>query len=110
MAESIYAIEGKTFEVRLAGNPKAGFLWKLSIPRDKADIVRLMKTPPWEPNPTQIGGPIVQIFTFEALKPGSVTLEFTYRRGFGTDRLSEDRYYNVYIEPSAFSGEDTADL
>jgi predicted secreted protein len=109
MAEPIHVVQGKTFEVRLAGNPKAGFLWKLSVPPDKSDSVRLLKAPPWEANPSQIGGPIVQIFSFEALKPGTVPLVFTYRRGFGPDRLSEDRVYEVTIEPAEIAGEDTAD-
>jgi hypothetical protein len=72
--------------------------------------VRLVKTPPWEANPSQVGGPILQVFSFEALKPGSVTLVFTYRRGFGTDRLAEDRYYDVVIEPAVFAGEDTGEM
>jgi predicted secreted protein len=98
MSEAIRVRAGGTFEIRLAGNPKAGFLWKVSVPPDQSDVVKLRMTPPWEPNPSQIGGPIVQIFSFEALKAGAVTLTFTYRRGFGKDRLSEDRFYDVVIE------------
>jgi predicted secreted protein len=110
MSETISVKERETFEIRLAGNPKAGFLWKVSVPPEKAEHVRLRMTPPWEPNPSQIGGPIIQIFSFEALKAGTVTLTFTYRRGFGKDRLSEDRYYDVAVEPGDSSEESTGDL
>jgi predicted secreted protein len=100
MVESIHVREHDSFELRFPGNPKAGFLWKVAIPPYQADCIVLVKPPAWEPNPSQVGGPILQIFSFRALKTATVTLTFTYQRGFGKDRTSEDRIYEVFIGES----------
>jgi predicted secreted protein len=105
MAESIRVKERETFELRLTGHATAGYLWKVSIPPEHADLVALAKPPSWGPNPTRTGGSAVQSFVFHALKPGSLTLICQLQRGFGKDRVHEERVYDVLIEAAGDDGD-----
>lgn len=73
---------GDTLEVALQGNPSTGFIWE-PVGLDET-ILQWTGVRRLEPESTLVGAAGTMRLTFEALAPGTVTLELVYHRSFET--------------------------
>jgi predicted secreted protein len=93
MSELVETKVGEVFEIPLEATPTAGFRWELSLPME-ADLVDFVGTE-WRPvQPGLIGGSAAQIFRFNAVAPGELTLVFDYRRPW---EVSERKRLAVHV-------------
>jgi predicted secreted protein len=94
MAEQIHAKVGEAFEVPLQATPTAGFRWELSFPTEAADLVAFVGSEWQQMQPGLIGGSATQVFRFNAVAPGELTLVFEYRRPW---EVSERKRQAVHV-------------
>ncbi|MBI5157338.1 MAG: protease inhibitor I42 family protein [Acidimicrobiia bacterium] len=73
---------GETLEVALVGNPSTGYIWE-PVGLDES-ILQWTGVRRFEPDSTLVGAPGTIRLTFEALAPGTLTLELVYHRSFET--------------------------
>jgi predicted secreted protein len=107
MAELIETKVGEVFEIPLQATPTAGFRWELSFPTEAADLVDFVGTEWRQVQPGLIGGSAAQIFRFNAMAPGELTLVFEYRRPW---EVSETKRRAVHVRialPNASHGSTT---
>jgi predicted secreted protein len=93
MSELVETTVGEVFEIPLEATPTAGFRWELSFATE-AGLVDFVGTE-WHPvQPGLIGGSAAQIFRFNAVAPGELTLVFEYRRPW---EVSERKGQAVHV-------------
>ena len=80
MAKLLDTRVGEAFEIALQATPTAGFRWELSFPTDAAELVDFIGAEWQQMQPRLIGGSATQVFRFNAVAPGELTLVFEYRR------------------------------
>ena len=91
----IVAQVGETFRVELEGNPTTGYEWGLA--QDNARF-RLVKKDYAHPG-AAIGASTKERFQIEALKPGSTTLTFEYKRSWETTVL-HTKSFRLRVQPA----------
>lgn len=94
MAELIETKVGEVFAIPLQATPTAGFRWELSFPTEAADLVDFKDAEWRQVQPGLIGGSAVQVFRFNAVAPGELTLVFEYRRPW---EVSERKRQAVHV-------------
>lgn len=87
---------GDTLEVALQGNPSTGYIWE----PDGLDesVLRWTGVKRFEPESTLVGAPGTIPLTFEAMAPGTVTLELVYHRQFETGEPADTFSVTVIVE------------
>ncbi len=87
---------GDTLEVGLPGNPSTGYIWE----PDGLDesVLRWTGAKRFEPESTLVGAPGTIPLTFEAMAPGTVTLDLVYHRQFETGEPADTFSVTVIVE------------
>jgi predicted secreted protein len=104
MAEPIYTKVGEAFEIPLQATPTAGFRWELSFATDAADLVDFIGTEWQQMQPRLIGGSATQVFRFNAVAPGELTLVFQYRRPWEASERKRQAVHVRIALPTASPG------
>ena len=81
---AIFPTVGKTFIVTLESNPTTGYQWQLNKSFDKK-YVELIKSEFKRSKTDLVGAPGTEIWTFKALKSGTIKLSFKYARSWEKD-------------------------
>lgn len=87
---------GDDLEVALQGNPSTGFIWE-PVGLDET-VLQWTGVRRFEPDSTLVGAPGTIRLTFEALAPGTVTLELVYHRSFETADPEDTFTVTVVVE------------
>ena len=87
---------GDGLEVALQGNPSTGFIWE-PVGLDET-ILQWTGARRFEPDSTLVGAAGTIRLTFEALAPGTVTLELWYHRSFETGDPADTFTVTVIVE------------
>lgn len=74
---------GGMLVVMLASNPSTGYGWQ---PQPGPEAVLGPATRTWEPGAARPGAGGIEVFRFQALRPGGQILRFEYRRPWETDQ------------------------
>ena len=85
---------GEPFTIRLKSNPTTGFGWRAIF--DATSVALLDRT--LEPDSGNIGGGGHDVLTFQATRPGPVTITLELRRPWEKG-ARESRVYEVDVEP-----------
>lgn len=78
-AESIEVEAGARFSLTLDANPTTGYQWRLVQPADEG-VVKLAGTQYTPRTPGLPGGGGAQVWTFQAVAPGTTTIQLEYVR------------------------------
>lgn len=93
---------GDTLTVRLSANPSTGYMWYI-LPKS-TPLMKLVKQMEAEPGPAErpaagsgesvrpLGRPILQVFVFEARRPGQGVLLLHYVRSWEKPVADEERF------------------
>ncbi len=95
MSASGHGIEAKTgrrFAIEIDANPTTGHEWHAAFPPDRLRLVKREFTP----GGGGLGAAGTDRFTFEALSPGTVVVEFSSRRAWEKTPV-EQRSFTVRI-------------
>jgi len=79
--EEVLVEPGDRFDLRLESNATTGYSWVLDE-ASTGDVVELADEAYIEPDTDALGAPGEQVFTFEAVEPGTTTLRLEYVRPF----------------------------
>ena len=93
--QQISAGTGETFVIELEGNPTTGYQWELS---EGDEQFRLVEKDYAQPG-SSIGAATKERFVIKALKRGSTTLTFKYKRPWETEVL-DTKNFRLQIKPS----------
>jgi len=93
--KDISARAGETFVIEIEGNPTTGYQWELSEGDEQFQLVGKDYALPG----SEIGAATKERFTIKALKPGSTTLNFKYKRAWETEVL-ETKTFRLDIKPA----------
>jgi inhibitor of cysteine peptidase len=86
---------GEAFVVELDGNPTTGYAWELAQDNERFRLVEKDYAQPG----TGVGGSTRERFQIEALKPGSTTLSFEYKRPWETEVLDK-KSFSLRVQPA----------
>mgnify|MGYP001612604982 FL=1 len=78
-AEAIEVEAGARFSLTLDANPTTGYQWRLVQPADEG-VVKLAGTQYTPRTPGLPGGGGAQVWTFQAVAPGTTTIQLEYVR------------------------------
>jgi predicted secreted protein len=96
-AQPIGATRQGRFRIVLASNATTGFSWMLRSGPD--ELVRFVERTYQTPSDGLVGAGGYDIFTFEAVAPGAVTLTFDYMRSFETAPPTQTQSFAVTVAP-----------
>ena len=77
-SDSIAVAVGEEFEIRLQGNPSAGYVWELDSLPEGIELSGSESVPPDPAN--KPGDPSTQVFRFGSRESGEKVLEFVLKR------------------------------
>lgn len=86
----------KTFTISLDSNASTGYAWVYTMSEE--GIVKEIKNEYVTPDTDAVGIPGKQIFSFEGLKEGQVTLTFSYERSFEEESSIDTKTYHLVVD------------
>ena len=89
---------GETFTVELHENPTTGYHWE--VEKDHSSIVTFRESRYIRDTDSMVGSGGLRVFTFEAVKPGTVHLTLTQQRP-GQATVSSSERYSVTVSVAA---------
>ena len=87
---------GSVFELRMSANESTGYHWELAQPLDSLVLAdRGHRYIPSDPSGRRNGAGGMEVWRFEALRPGAAQVAVHYR--MGSDAPAETRRYRIEI-------------
>ena len=88
--------KGQQFQIELTSNPTTGFTWQLNDMYDHTTVRYISNQ--FTPATNNIGSPGLDVWTFEALRPGITDLQFSYSQSWDTTTpAAESKTYNINV-------------
>ncbi|MDQ5958266.1 MAG: inhibitor of cysteine peptidase [Patescibacteria group bacterium] len=88
--------KGQQFQIELAANPTTGFTWQLNDIYDHTTVRYISNQ--FTPATNNMGSPGLDVWTFEALRPGITDLQFSYSQSWDTTTPpAESKTYNINV-------------
>jgi len=85
ISQSITLDVGNTLYVKLGSNYSTPYRWKPDMKVGDSGVVRQKNHQFVQPSSDALGAPGTEVWTFEALRPGSTTISTTYNNFVGKD-------------------------
>lgn len=95
--KSSYSIKiGKTQELKFDSNITTGFSWHCTNVEN--EYVKLVEKKYIHPDTDLMGAPGHEIWKFEGIKEGEITLSFEYKRSFGKKKAIKNKEFTFKIK------------
>jgi inhibitor of cysteine peptidase len=82
---------GEQFTITLESNPSTGYIWQFGKDLDM-QYLKLINKKSKPINPTLIGTPITEVWTFESIKEGNTDICLIYKRPWEKKSQGEQKY------------------
>lgn len=91
-----YVSKGQKFQIELAANPTTGYTWQLDDTYDHTTLKYISNN--FTPSTNNMGSPGIDVWEFEALRPGITDLQFSYSQSWDTATPPTDsKIFNINV-------------